>query len=204
MKVAFVGKMGDGKTTAANILVDQYGFTRLSFATPLKELTQHTINTFIEFFNEYDDQNRKEWSVKDVEYNKNQHTIRHLLQFIGTEVGREWLSDEDVWVRMLESKLDAIGDNVVIDDARFANELQMLVDRGFKIVHLARLPKNHKEELQAKYQKRHETLTGHKSETELYGFLEQLKDNKYKHLYEIKTRSILGVNEAIKMLLQTG
>jgi hypothetical protein len=34
--VAFIGKMGAGKTECANILIERFGYERLSFAEPLK------------------------------------------------------------------------------------------------------------------------------------------------------------------------
>ena len=34
--VAFIGKAGAGKTTCANILIERFGYERLSFAEPLK------------------------------------------------------------------------------------------------------------------------------------------------------------------------
>lgn len=34
--VAFIGKAGSGKTTCANLLIERFGYERLSFAEPLK------------------------------------------------------------------------------------------------------------------------------------------------------------------------
>ncbi len=46
-KVAFIGKMFSGKTTAAQYLVNEYGYDRLAFANPVKELTAEIL-TLIE------------------------------------------------------------------------------------------------------------------------------------------------------------
>ncbi len=39
--IAFSGKMSAGKTVSANYLAEKYGYVKLAFATPLKEISSH-------------------------------------------------------------------------------------------------------------------------------------------------------------------
>jgi hypothetical protein len=103
--VSFRGPMGSGKTAAADILVADHGFTKLSFATPLKKIAaQITPDGRID-------------KARD----------RELLQFLGTEYFRAL--DEDYWVKQwvksVAERLElTTGEcRVVADDCRFPNEV---------------------------------------------------------------------------------
>ena len=70
-------------------------------------------------------------SVKDV--------FRPLLQVWGTDFRRA--QDPDYWVRALEARIDrSFAEDrtrtLVVDDARFPNEFELLRSRGFKFVRL--------------------------------------------------------------------
>lgn len=69
-------------------------------------------------------------------------TVRQVLQWMGTEVGRSlW---DDVWIRMFERKARMYS-NVVVCDARFPNEINCIRRMGGKIVCIER-PSTAKEE----------------------------------------------------------
>lgn len=101
--IAVLGKMGSGKTTAADALVRAYNYNRASFAELLKEVA------------------RLIWgadAVKD----------REKLQKLGVAV-RD--IEENSWVGALERRIENWRGPVVIDDCRFPNEYWALRHRGF-------------------------------------------------------------------------
>lgn len=104
--IAFIGRMGSGKTTAAEVLVGEYGYWRKGFAHVLRDVAHHI------------------WGDESF------HN-RGLLQQLGVAV-RE--IDENAWVNALMHKLDQISGPVVIDDCRFPNEYWALKERGFVFV----------------------------------------------------------------------
>lgn len=104
--IAFSGKAGSGKDTAANLLKEDFPeITHLSFAAPLKEMSSH-------YFPSCD-------VVKKDPYS------REILQGLGSFV-REQVH-EDYWVDKLiaqiEDKPDAL---YVITDLRYKNEYTAL------------------------------------------------------------------------------
>ena len=115
IRIAFVGKIGTGKTTLAEYLNHQYGCKKLSFADAVKDMATRYFGM----------------TTKS----------RELLQILGTDVCRK--IDPDVWVRLLMTKID-YGPylHIVIDDCRFHNEAKALKVRNFTLI---RLVGKHKE-----------------------------------------------------------
>ncbi len=103
--VAFLGKAGAGKTTAAEFLVEHHGYTRLSFAALLKDISVQI-------------------------WGEDARTDRDKLQKLGVAV-RE--IDPDAWVGALGRSLDR-GGPIVVDDCRFPNEYWMLKVDGFVFI----------------------------------------------------------------------
>jgi hypothetical protein len=126
--VGLTGLAGAGKTTAAEVFTDWLPFTRLSFATPIKEMLRVIIP-----------------DVSDKEARPpvlGGYTVRHALQTLGTEWGRMQI-DHDLWVRAaMEKAREALGQTpcarVVFDDVRFENEAQAILDAGGVIVKIER------------------------------------------------------------------
>ena len=111
-RLAFVGRMGDGKTSAADWLVKERGFTKYSFADKLKEIATDL------------------FGMKEKD--------RKLLQKLGTDAIRSqfptaWI---DYLVRTIQEE-DA--NRVVVDDCRFDNEAVALRAQGFKIVRIVKV-----------------------------------------------------------------
>ena len=146
MIVALSGKKFSGKTFAADHLVSSFGFKKLSFASPLKKITQLLFG-----FNDL--------SVFGNDQQKNQGnaflgvSARELLQYIGTDILRNNplfqpadSSSETIFVHCMKKQIQEIMKNdleakIVIDDVRFQDEIDMLKNEfDCKFFHIE--PKN--------------------------------------------------------------
>ena len=115
-RVAFVGHLGSGKTTAADYLVRNHGFKRYSFAAKLKAICKEM----------YPEQ-----------FSEGAPKPREMLQFIGTDAFRRF--DENVWVKYLVRQIQSERPScAVIDDCRFPNEAETLRNIGFLIIKIER------------------------------------------------------------------
>ena len=106
--IAFVGKAGAGKTTAAEILATGHGYRRLSLAGPLKDMAVQLWGPA---------------AAKD----------RVRLQRLGVAV-RD--IDEHTWVDLLARRIFDTREPVVVDDVRFPNEFSRLRGLGFIFVRI--------------------------------------------------------------------
>lgn len=109
--IALTGLAGSGKSTAADYLVADYGYTLVKFAGPLKAMLREVGLTVNEI-----EGNRKELPI-DFLCGK---TPRQAMQTLGYEWGRKCIG-EDFWVNAWRL---AVNDcrHVVVDDCRFPNE----------------------------------------------------------------------------------
>jgi len=114
--------MFSGKTTAANYLCMQHGFTKLSFATTLKKMTETFLHQLGMSALEIADRTRgtrKEQVIPEIGV-----SARRIMQSLGTEWGRQCIKDS-LWVDITlhqAVRLMALGHSVVVDDLRFPNE----------------------------------------------------------------------------------
>lgn len=148
--IAFTGKAGAGKTTAANwILRNHPKAMKMSFAQPLKKMFYELIRQSIP----------KAWPHTPIEYIDgalkeepipflSNRTGRELMQSLGTEWGRNTVQP-DFWVNIAQGKLERLlGDRrvasdtpqilAVYDDVRFQNETDMIRSYGGLIVNIQR------------------------------------------------------------------
>lgn len=142
--ISFSGKSGAGKDTLTNEILLRYDYTHLKFADGLKDLTSIIIN-----------KSRDEIEVlKDTEYkislsesdlntiseyvdihlsvlsqflNKEFNSIRHFLQFIGTDIIRKY--NPNWHINNLKSKINSES-YYIISDCRFKNELSCIKEMG--------------------------------------------------------------------------
>lgn len=135
MIIGVLGFAGSGKGTVSDILIRDHGFTRLSFADPVKDATSAVFG-WPRYLLEGDTKESREfretrdefWSARlgcDV-------TPRWAMQRMGTEAGRNVFHNE-LWIHALEKRIqDAT--NVVIPDVRFPNEMDFIRDqKGFLV-----------------------------------------------------------------------
>lgn len=118
MKIAFGGKMGVGKDTAVNYLIDKFGkenCVHVSFAEPLYDIMKYVHKT------------------AGVKHTKD----RKLLQIIGTEWGRS--KDENIWVKHLLNRVKHnSSEYILLSDIRYKNELEALKNDGWICVKIIR------------------------------------------------------------------
>ena len=140
MLIGIVGLIGSGKDTVAEHLVEHYGYKRDSFAKSLKDAVSAMFNWEREMLEGSTDSSRhwreqpdKFWSEK---FGK-PVTPRWVLQYFGTEVMRGHMYDA-IWVDSCIGRYK--GQNTVISDTRFPNEVKRIREHGGKIILVKRGP----------------------------------------------------------------
>lgn len=129
--VGLVGHAGAGKSFAAQMLGPAYGYERVRFAGPLKGMMLALGCTPAQV-----DGADKETPCDLL----GGRTPRQAMQWLGTEWGRDLIAS-DLWTRAWALAADRVlarGGLVVADDVRFANEVQMIRDRGGVVLRIAR------------------------------------------------------------------
>ena len=127
------GLIESGKSTVSDYLVANYGYTKMSFATALKESAMKLFDlTPDQVFTTSGKASIDEfWKI----------TPREILQKYGTESMRD-VFGQDFWVRVLDKKIRAMSPDskIVIDDVRFLTEAELIKSYGGEIYHVYRKP----------------------------------------------------------------
>jgi hypothetical protein len=140
--IGILGHIGAGKNTVAQHLCT-LGCIQDSFATPLKDAVaaifgwdRHLLEGTTEESRHFRETPDLYWSRKLDIHN---FTPRLAMQYLGTDVLRKHFNEE-IWVSSLEHRLFAAQTqkNIVISDARFRNELNMIVRNGGKLIWVRR------------------------------------------------------------------
>lgn len=130
MLIGMAGAAGTGKDTAADYLVDQYGFDRVTFAAPIKRAVGRILDLDL-----WELEQDKDKTVPWLDL-----TPRQLMQVVGTECGRALCPD--IWVRFAMREVDRLvaagQDRIVFTDVRFANEAGAIIDAGGYVVRIER------------------------------------------------------------------
>lgn len=118
MKIALFGKMRSGKDTVADILVNEYNFTKISFGEGIRKIIE-------EFFPE----------------SLSKGKPRHHYQFIGQELRK---LNKDVWINNMLKRAENIriqnliytgnSTDFVVADGRQLNEAERLREEGYTII----------------------------------------------------------------------
>lgn len=140
MIIGICGFIGSGKDTAADYLVNFHEFRRESFAGTLKDAVSVIFGWDRDMLEGRTKESREWREQRDEWWSKRLGrtiTPRYILQYWGTDVLRKHFHD-DMWIASLENKLRNSGDNVVISDCRFYNEIRGIRNSGGKIVWIQR------------------------------------------------------------------
>lgn len=129
MIIGICGLIGCGKGTVGDILVENYGFTKLSFADKLKDGVA-TVFNWDRAMLEGDTVESREWRETQDDFwtRETGRTItpRLVLQEFGTDCMRHGF-DDGIWVSLVKQELVKYPNkNFVIPDVRFPNEANMI------------------------------------------------------------------------------
>ena len=129
--VGIMGKKYNGKDTIADYLCARYGYIKLSYAQPLKDICKILFNfTDEQLYGKQKETIDERWGTSP----------RKLFQFIGTDLLRNQLATiipeigNNIWIRCVEEKINSlIKENpdtlIVISDVRFQNEIDIIKDK---------------------------------------------------------------------------
>jgi len=122
--LAFTGKRGMGKSTAAEVIVREHGYAHLNFADPLREVCSLVYGVSM---HEMLDPILKEQTLARWPYK----SPRELLQQIGTDMFRDYIPDTWIenWKNRVKTALKRY-DGVVCSDCRFLNEASAVAAMG--------------------------------------------------------------------------
>ncbi|QDQ14314.1 hypothetical protein [Streptomyces spectabilis] len=138
--IALIGRARSGKDSVGARLIARYGYTRLAFADPLKDMAIG-INPWISYdvpgFIKHgtirlaDLIEHVGWERAKEEYSE----VRSTLQRIGQHMRS---IDPDYWIDRLTKRLARTSGPIVVTDVRYPNEVDKLDRYGFRIVRIAR------------------------------------------------------------------
>lgn len=138
-RVEVIGLSGyarSGKDTVADILVNQHGYTKMSFAEPMREAL-YRLNPKIDVADVQGISlatavNGLGWE----QLKGDSPDVRPLMQRLGTEVGRQMFG-ENFWVDQAIQRIPD-GAKAVFADTRFQNEAQAIRELGGKVWRITR------------------------------------------------------------------
>lgn len=129
--IGVCGFIGSGKGTVGDILVEEYGYEKISFADRLKDAAA-VLYGWPRALLEGDTKSSREWREQPDEFWTQElgreTTPRLVLQLMGTDCMRNGF-DDNVWVLIVKQQiLQHPEKNWVIPDVRFFNERQIIRD----------------------------------------------------------------------------
>jgi hypothetical protein len=141
--IGICGFIGSGKDTVAKMFVEQ-GCVQDSFAAPLKDMCASIFGWQREML-EGDSMDSREFrETPDLYWTRklgiDHFTPRLALQLLGTDIMRTHFS-QDIWLNSLEYRIRRQRQDelcVVVSDARFKNELNLIKELGGVVIHVKR------------------------------------------------------------------
>jgi len=138
MIIGITGKIGSGKSTVSNYIVNKYNYTEYSMASPLKEIAS-IFGFSHEQLHGTQEQKLQKHSVWDI-------SARTFLQKVGTEMFRDIHTiipdmkiEKTIWVDLFKQKYKKDPKMYVISDVRFLDEANMIKELGGVIIKTVRI-----------------------------------------------------------------
>lgn len=129
MIIGVCGLIGGGKGTVADMLVNDHGYEKISFADKLKDAVATMFDWDREMLEGANDSSRKWREQPDTFWTKEtgrEITPRLVLQLFGTDCMRQGFYD-GIWVSLVKQKILANPEKkFVIPDVRFPNEIKLI------------------------------------------------------------------------------
>lgn len=118
--VGITGFARSGKDTVADYLVKHHGYTKLSFAEPIKQACKAIFGfNHEQLHGDLKEVPDKYWNI----------TPRQAFQKVGTDLLRDQF-DKDIWIKALQKQVELNYEmgikRIVISDVRFDNEISYL------------------------------------------------------------------------------
>lgn len=130
--VALSGAAGSGKSEVAKHLVAFHGYELIKFSSPLKDMLRTYYAT--QGLDPLSIERRIEGDLKEEpDIYLSGRTPRHAMETIGTEWGRDCMGD-GFWLVAWLRRARAVPGPVVVDDCRFENEAQAVLDEGGDVI----------------------------------------------------------------------
>jgi len=132
--IGFHGPFGSGKDALAKAILKAAFLPdecRVKFADPMYDIATAVDP---EFHRDMTHAQKNDYLLNDPALG----TRRNFLEKLGTEFGRECISD-DIWLRLLAHKIRSLRRKwpiIVVSDVRFENEAALIRDLGGHIFHL--------------------------------------------------------------------
>jgi len=129
--IGITGKARSGKDNIAKYLYENYGFTRIAFADPVKMAAQQIFG--LSHAQTWDDR------LKEVEIPYWGMSPRQMFQKLGTEATHP-IFGSDVWMKRWFMAYDVLKDtdHVVVPDVRYDLEAQGIINLGGMIIEVQR------------------------------------------------------------------
>ena len=136
MIIGLSGYAQVGKDTVAQILVEDYGYTRIGFADTIKKAA-YVLDPIITL-----DGMRLAYLVDRFGWDgaKQVPEARRILQVLGSDVGRD-LIDPNLWVELTMHSVHQ-NDKIVVSDVRFSNEAEEIKWKFGEIWRVSRIDKS--------------------------------------------------------------
>jgi len=137
--IAFTGRAGSGKDTAASLL--ERSWVIMAFAAPLKQMIRSLLSNL-----QHDNREAEKIALQLREFPKEEvipypgKSPRQLMQTLGTEWGREMVCD-DLWIQCFKAGVARARGlypdcNIAVTDLRFPNEEKCIREMGGTIIHI--------------------------------------------------------------------
>jgi hypothetical protein len=127
--ISVSGYISSGKDSAANFLVKNYKFVKMSFADSVKDSLSVIFGWDRDLLQGITPESREWRETVDTWWaerlNIPHFSPRYAMQYYATEIMRNSFNDQ-IWVYSLEKKIQTSNSNIVISDCRFKNELEFI------------------------------------------------------------------------------